>query len=191
MNEDELIYRIRFEGDTTDIGSLIDPNALQGLVDLGKEIEATKDQLDSYQKQVKLGFPLSEEDRKNVEQLKLKLNDLRKEYQENQKAIANNEKKRKDHEKLQKAWSKEVAELIFKNISKGEVNAHENWRSEVNLTVTLPANTIKLPEQPQMELEQELARYEVQEIENAIRILKMTDEETVNASTFNKLAQYL
>ena len=92
MNEDELIYRIRFEGDTTDISSLIDPNALQGLVDLGKEIEATKDQLDSYQKQVKLGFPLSEEDRKNVEQLKLKLNDLRKEYQENQKAIANNDK---------------------------------------------------------------------------------------------------
>ena len=107
------------------------------------------------------------------------------------KAISSNEKKRKDHEKLQKAWSKEVAELIFKNISKGEVNAHENWRNEVNLTVTLPANTIKLPEQPQMELEQELARYEVQEIENAIRILKMTDEETVNASTFNKLAQYL
>ena len=92
MNEDELIYRIRFEGDTTDISSLIDPNALQGLVDLGKEIEATKEQLDSYQKQVKLGFPLSEEDRKNVEQLKLKLNDLRKEYQENQKAIANNDK---------------------------------------------------------------------------------------------------
>lgn len=92
MNEDELIYRIRFEGDTTDISSLIDPNALQGLVDLGKEIETTKEQLDSYQKQVKLGFPLSEEDRKNVEQLKLKLNDLRKEYQENQKAIANNDK---------------------------------------------------------------------------------------------------
>ena len=92
MNEDELIYRIRFEGDTTDISSLIDPNALQGLVDLGKEIELTKDQLDSYQKQIKLGFPLSEEDRKNVEQLKLKLNDLRKEYQENQKAVSNNDK---------------------------------------------------------------------------------------------------
>jgi hypothetical protein len=92
MNEDELIYRIRFEGDTTDISSLIDPNALQGLVDLGKEIEATKEQLDSYQKQVKLGFPLSEEDRKNVEQLKLKLNDLRKEYQDNQKAVTNNDK---------------------------------------------------------------------------------------------------
>jgi hypothetical protein len=30
-----------------------------------------------------------------------------------------------------------------------------------------------------------------QEIENAIRILKMTDEETVNTSTYNAVAQYL
>jgi hypothetical protein len=50
---------------------------------------------------------------------------------------------------------------------------------------------VKLPEKPSMELEQELARYEAQEIENAIRILKMTDEEFVNASTFKQVAQYL
>ena len=42
-----------------------------------------------------------------------------------------------------------------------------------------------------MDLENELARYEVTEIENAIRILKMTDEEFVNASTFKQVAQYL
>jgi hypothetical protein len=29
------------------------------------------------------------------------------------------------------------------------------------------------------------------EISNAIRILKMTDEETVNTSTYNAVAQYL
>jgi hypothetical protein len=31
----------------------------------------------------------------------------------------------------------------------------------------------------------------VDEIENAIRILKMTDEETVNTSTYNAVARYL
>lgn len=108
-----------------------------------------------------------------------------------QKAVVSNEKKRKDYEKVEKAWSKEVAELVFKNISKAEVSAHENWRNEVNVNIQLPAGSIKLPEKPQIELEQELARYEVVEIENAIRILKMTDEEFVNASTFNKVAQYL
>lgn len=107
------------------------------------------------------------------------------------KAITNNEKKRKDYEKVEKAYYKEVADLAFKQISKAEVSAHENWRNEINVSIQLPAGSIKLSEKPQIELEQELSRYEIEEISNAIRILKMTDEETVNASTFNKLAQYL
>jgi hypothetical protein len=107
------------------------------------------------------------------------------------KAIANNEKKRKDYEKVEKAYSKELADLVFKHIAKAEVSAHENWRGELNVNLQLPANTIKLPEKPSIDLERELGQYEIQEIENAIRILKMTDEETVNASTFNKLSQYL
>jgi len=107
------------------------------------------------------------------------------------KAIVSNEKKRKEYEKVEKAWAKEVADIVFKQISKAEVSAHENWRNEVNLNVQLPAGSVKLPEKPAIELESELARYEVQEIENAIRILKMTDEEYVNASTFKQVAQYL
>lgn len=106
-------------------------------------------------------------------------------------AVVNNEKKRKDYDKVEKVWAKEVAELIFKQISKAEVSANENWRGEVNANISIPAGLIKLPEKPSMELEQELGRYEVQEIENAIRILKMTDEEVVNASTFKTIAQYL
>lgn len=107
------------------------------------------------------------------------------------KAIVSNEKKRKDYEKVEKAWAKEVADLVFKQIAKAEVSAHENYRGEVNVNIQLPAGTIKFPEKPSMDLDNELARYEVQEIENAIRILKMTDEETVNASTFKTIAQYL
>ena len=106
-------------------------------------------------------------------------------------AITNNEKKRKDYEKVEKAYSKEVADLVFKQISKADVSAHENWRNELNVTITLPAGSVKLPEKPSIDLERELGQYEIQEIENAIRILKMTDEETVNASTFKQIAQYL
>ena len=106
-------------------------------------------------------------------------------------AITNNEKKRKEYEKIEKAWSKEVADLVFKQISKAEVYADENWRGEITARFSVPAGSIKLPEKPSIDLEQELGRYEIQEIENAIRILKMTDEETVNASTFKTIAQYL
>lgn len=107
------------------------------------------------------------------------------------KAEASNEKVRKEYEKTQKAWAKEVAELAFKQIAKGDVHASENWRNEVNVQLQFPAGVIKLPELPSINLERELGSWEVQEIENAIRILKMTDEEFVNATTFNKLAQYL
>ena len=107
------------------------------------------------------------------------------------KAITNNEKKRKEYEKVEKVWAKEVAELIVKNISKADVSADENWRGEITARFSVPAGTVKLPEKPSIELEHELGRYEVQEIENAIRILKMTDEEFVNASTFKQVAQYL
>jgi hypothetical protein len=107
------------------------------------------------------------------------------------KAEVSNEKKRKDYEKTEKSYAKEVADIVFKHISKAEVSAHENWRNELNVTITLPANTVKLPEKPSMDLERELGQYEIVEIENAIRILKMTDEEFVNASTFKQVAQYL
>ena len=106
-------------------------------------------------------------------------------------AIANNEKKRKEYEKVEKAWAKEVADLVFKQISKADVSANENWRGETNVNISLPTGIIKLPAKPEIDLEQELGRYEVTEIENAIRILKMTDEETVNASTFKTIARYL
>jgi hypothetical protein len=107
------------------------------------------------------------------------------------KAITNNEKKRKDYKKVEVTWNKEVADLVIKQISKADVNASERWNGEVNVSIGLPAGTITLPPKPELELEQELGRWEVQEIENAIRILKMTDEEVVNASTFKTIAQYL
>ena len=110
---------------------------------------------------------------------------------EGKSAITNNEKKRKEYEKVEKAWAKEVADIATKQIAKAEVTASENWRNEVNVHFTFPANAVKFPEKPSIELERELGAYEIQEIENAIRILKMTDEETVNAATFNKLSQYL
>ena len=107
------------------------------------------------------------------------------------KAEVSNEKKRKEYQKVEKAWAKQVAELASKHISKAEVNANENWRGEISVNFSLPVGTFTLPEKPSIDLENELGRYEVQEIENAIRILKMTDEETVNASTFKTIAQYL
>ena len=107
------------------------------------------------------------------------------------KAVVSNEKKRKEYEKANKVWSKQVAEIVAKQISKVDVSANENWRGEVNVQFTIPANEVKLPAKPEMDLDQELARYEVSEIENAIRILEMSEEEFVSASTMKQIASYL
>ena len=121
---------------------------------------------------------------KVIKALETKLSD-------SQKAVASNEKKRKDYEKVEKAWAKEVADLAIKNISKAEVRANQNWRGEISVDFTLPAKTLTLPTKPELDLERELGRYEVEEIENAIRILQMSDEEFVSASTMKQIAQYL
>jgi hypothetical protein len=58
----------------------------------------------------------------------------------------------------------------------------------------LPAGIIELPAEPQKDFESfHDWQYKemVEEIENAIRILKMTDEEVVNTSTYNAIARYL
>jgi hypothetical protein len=51
-----------------------------------------------------------------------------------------------------------------------------------------------LPTEPEKDFEvihSSTYRESKKEIQNAIRILKMTDEETVNTSTYNAIAQYL
>ena len=51
-----------------------------------------------------------------------------------------------------------------------------------------------MPEEPKKDFEsfhEWQYKEMVDEIENAIRILKMTDEETVSTSTYNAIARYL
>lgn len=50
---------------------------------------------------------------------------------------------------------------------------------------------VEVPETPRKESKPMLHYTQVEEIQNAIRILQMTDEEVVNASTFKSIAGYL
>ena len=59
----------------------------KALAELSKRMEDTKAQIDSYNKQVKMGFPLSDEDRTKKEELKLQLKDLSSEYNKQQRDV--------------------------------------------------------------------------------------------------------
>ena len=103
-----------------------------------------------------------------------------------------------NEEKFQKAtekWNKEVAKLALEHISKAkDLSANIRYNGEVNVDFNLPKGTIELPEQPEKDFDtyhEWQYKEMVDEIENAIRILKMTDEETVSTSTYNSIARYL
>jgi hypothetical protein len=59
----------------------------KALAELSKRMEDTKAQIDSYNKQMKMGLPLSDEDRAKKEELKLQLKDLSSEYNKQQRDV--------------------------------------------------------------------------------------------------------
>ena len=103
----------------------------------------------------------------------------------------NEEKYNKAHEK----WRKDVAKLALSAINKAEdLSANLRYNGSVNVDFNLPKGAIELPAEPEKDFEsfhEWQYKEMVDEIENAIRILKMTDEETVSTSTYNTIARYL
>jgi len=101
--------------------------------------------------------------------------------------------------KYQKAFEKHKKELIAyatANIKKAENfrTNYRSWNNTLNIDFDLTVTESELPKSPERDFEQmSLHTYKdmKEEIENAIRILKMTDEETVNTSTYNAVARYL
>jgi len=100
------------------------------------------------------------------------------------------------YEKARKVWQKAVIDYAVANIKKAE-NFRTNYRSynnTLNIDFDLTVAEKEMPQEPEKDFESiSLYNYreQKQEISNAIRILKMTDEETVNTSTYNAVAQYL
>jgi len=93
-------------------------------------------------------------------------------------------------------WKKEVQDYAIANIKKAE-NFRTNfrsWNNSLNIDFDLTVSEKDLPKEPVKDFESmSLYTYREQkeEISNAIRILKMTDEEVVSTSTYNAVARYL
>ena len=100
------------------------------------------------------------------------------------------------YEKLRKAWQKEVSDFAVANIKKAENfrTSYRSWNNTLNIDYDLTVSEKEMPKEPEKDfvtMHKHSYLEQKQEIENAIRILKMTDEETVNTSTYNAVAQYL
>jgi len=105
---------------------------------------------------------------------------------------ANEAKYQKQYDK----WKKELFEYAVANIKKAENlrTNYRNWNNQLNIDFDLTVSDKDLPKEPEKDYEV-LHRHSYnemkEELSNAIRILKMTDEETVSTSTYNAIARYL
>ena len=100
------------------------------------------------------------------------------------------------HEKAYDAYKKELINYAVANIEKA-FNFRTSYRSySNNLNIDFDVVVVEsdLPVEPVRDYEV-IGQYDYtsqkNEMENAIRILKMTDEEVVNTSTYNAVARYL
>ena len=100
------------------------------------------------------------------------------------------------YQELYKAWQKELADFAIANFSKAE-NIRTNfrhWNKNLNIDFDITVVEGQFPAEPEKDFEtihQHSYREMKEEMSNAIRILKMTDEEVVNTSTYNAVARYL
>lgn len=100
------------------------------------------------------------------------------------------------YQKAREKWQKEVAKFAVAQISKAENlrTNYRNWNKTLNVDFDLTVNENDFPKEPEKDFEvihTHTYNEMKEEITNAIRILKMTDEETVNTSTYNAIARYL
>jgi hypothetical protein len=105
---------------------------------------------------------------------------------------ANEAKYQKQYEK----WRKELIDYAVANIKKAENfrTNYRSWNNQLNIDFDLTVTKDGLPTEPTKDFEQighHTYREQKEEISNAIRILKMTDEETVSTSTYQAVARYL
>jgi len=105
---------------------------------------------------------------------------------------ANEAKYEKEHEKYKKA----LIDYAVANIKKANNfrTSYRSWGNNLNIDFDLAVSEKDLPKEPQRDfvtIHQHTYNEQKAEIVNAIRILKMTDEEVVNTSTYNAVARYL
>jgi len=98
--------------------------------------------------------------------------------------------------KKQEAWRKEIGKWAIANFSKAENlrTNYRSWNKTLNVDFDIIVSEKDFPIEPEKDYEtihQHTYREMKDEMENAIRILKMTDEEMVSTSTYNAIARYL
>ena len=126
---------------------------------------------------------------KVIKALETRLATLEKNYKEQ---TANEAK----HTKAYEAWKKEIGKWAIANFSKAENlrTNYRSWNKNLNVDFDITVSEGQFPAEPEKDFEvihSHQYKEMKEDITNALTILKMTDEETVNSSTMKQIAKYL
>jgi len=109
-----------------------------------------------------------------------------------EKEVADYKKAREAYEKDYEAFEKSLVKLVGTNkLTLKSSHIQDSWRDEpkeLRLTYVL-SSSIKVPQAP--DSIGHMHNHEIEEIKNAISILKMTDDEFVGTNTYKGVAQYI
>jgi len=109
---------------------------------------------------------------------------------------ASQEKNESKYNEAYEQWRKEITDYAIANFNKAEnirVN-FRSWNETLNIDYDVKVGQSNFPAEPSKDytvIHSSDYRQMKEEIGNAIRILKMTDEEVVSTSTYNSVAKYL
>ena len=116
------------------------------------------------------------------------------------KSMADAEKAKAQYEKDKKAFLDEIAKMFRDGKGKAikvteayQYRRHatdENTAELFEITVEMP-KSVKVPKEPEVEHSHWGIKSEIEELENAIKILKLTAEEFVSTNTYNGVARYI
>ena len=113
-----------------------------------------------------------------------------------EKDYSSQEAQEAKYQKAVEAWRKELGKWAIANYSKAEnirIN-YRNYNNTLNVDFDIVTKESVFPVEPQKDFEvirQHSYDEMKEEIRNALSILRMTDELTVNTSTMNQIAKYL
>lgn len=100
------------------------------------------------------------------------------------------------YQKARTKWDKDIKAWAVNNFSKAENirTNYRSWNSTMNVDFDILCDAKDFPQEPDRDYELMSSheyKNDIEEIENAIRILKLTDDEVVSTSTYNSIAKYL
>jgi hypothetical protein len=99
-------------------------------------------------------------------------------------------------QKKLEAWKKEIGKWAFANFSKAQDlrTNYRAWNKTLNVDFDIIVSEKDFPAEPVRDYEQiheSKYREQVEEMENALRILSMTTDTEVSTSTYNAICRYL